>query len=309
MLEIRELVKRYPNGTEALKGLSLTVEPGEVFGILGPNGAGKTTLMKTVLGVLLPSSGRISLEGICPAHAPMTFRQLVGVVHQFGSFDMALSVMDNLLIFGAFHGLSRQAIRERATHLLDRFELSEKVGEPIQNLSGGQRRRVLLSRALLHRPKFLFLDEPTTGLDPFSRRKAWEVILEEKHHSSYILCASHYVEEVERNCNRVMILNEGTVVALGTPKDLVGSISGHRLELNLNTHPSDALLAVLGTLPSVTEVSSSNATLRLRVTDAESTMAQVMESCFEEGLKVNSVVTKRASLEDVLLRATGRELG
>jgi ABC-type multidrug transport system ATPase subunit len=308
VLEIQELVKRYPNGTEALKGLSLTVEPGEVFGILGPNGAGKTTLLKILLGVLLPSSGRVSLEGICPAHAPMRFRQLVGVVHQFGSFDLELPVMDNLLIFGAFHGLSRRAVRDRATYLLDRFEVSAKAREPIRQLSGGQLGRVRLVRALLHRPKFLFLDEPTAGLDAFSRWQTWTVILEERSPSSYILCASHRVDEIERNCKKVMILDKGTVVALGTPEDLVASVSGHRLEFKLDTQPSDALLASLRTLPSVTELSSSDSMLRLRVSDTGATMAKVMESCFEGGVRVNSVVTKQASLEDVLLKTTGREL-
>jgi ABC-2 type transport system ATP-binding protein len=206
------------------------------------------------------------------------------------------------------YALSRRAVRDRATYLLDRFEVSAKAREPIRQLSGGQLGRVRLVRALLHRPKFLFLDEPTAGLDAFSRWQTWTVILEERSPSSYILCASHRVDEIERNCKKVMILDKGTVVALGTPEDLVASVSGHRLEFKLDTQPSDALLASLRTLPSVTELSSSDSMLRLRVSDTGATMAKVMESCFEGGVRVNSVVTKQASLEDVLLKTTGREL-
>ena len=308
MLEIVDLAKRYPNGTEALKGISLSVNPGEVFGVLGPNGAGKTTLLKIVLGILKPTSGHVSLEGVRSDQTPTSVRRLVGVVHQFASFDAALSVVDNLSIFGAFQGLGKQATRERIAYLLERFELSGKAKEPVQNLSGGQRRKVQLVRALLHRPKFLFLDEPTAGLDPFSRRKAWSVILEEREPGSYIMCASHYVDEIERNCDRVMIINQGSIVALGTPKQLVDSVSGHRVEFSLDRCPSDNLLASIRELPGVIEAESLNSALRLRVGHAEWAIAKVMECCFNQGVKVNSVVTKWASLEDVLLKSTGREL-
>lgn len=308
MLEVVNLVKRYPNGTEALKGLSFAVGSGEIFGVLGPNGAGKTTLLKLVLGVLLPTSGFVSLEGVRPDQSPAAFRRMVGVVHQYGAFDMALSVVDNLSIFGAFQGLGKAETRARTAYLLDRFELSAKAKEPVQNLSGGQRRKVQLARALLHRPRFLFLDEPTAGLDPFSRRMAWSIIMEEREPSSYVLCTSHYVDEIERNCDRVMIMDQGTEVALGTPKNLVDSISGHRVEFNLDRCPPDALIAAVEGLSGVSSIEVSESTLKLRVADAEWAIAKVTECCFSQGIRVNSVVTKRASLEDVLLQATGREL-
>lgn len=308
MLEIVNLVKRYPNGTEALKGLSLSVRPGEVFGVLGPNGAGKTTLLKLILGVLLPTSGYVSLEGIRPDQSPAAFRTMVGAVHQSGSFDMSLSVQDNLAIFAAFQGMGKNLTRERISYLLDRFELSHKAKEPVQNLSGGQRRKAQLARALLHRPKFLFLDEPTAGLDPFSRRKAWSIIMEEKEPESYILCTSHYVDEIERNCDRVMILNQGAIVAMDAPKNLIDSVSGHRVEFHLDRNPTDALVTLLRDLPGIMEPEPTNSTLRIRAIDTELAIARVMECCYQQGVKVNSVVTKWASLEDVLIKATGREL-
>ncbi|HQD86025.1 MAG TPA: ABC transporter ATP-binding protein [Bacillota bacterium] len=308
MLEICELVKTYPNGTQALRGLSFSVEPGEVFGILGPNGAGKTTLLKLMVGVLTPTSGWISLDGVNPQNSPISFRKLLGVVHQFGSFDLTLSIWDNLNIYGAFHGLPKHETSRRINHLLERLDLVAKKHEPIENLSGGQRRKVQIARALLHRPKFLFLDEPTTGLDVYSRKQIWDIVREEASPAPYIIFTSHNVDEAEKQCDRVLIINQGTSIALDTPQRLIDSIIGHRIEIRFEGQPADGLEQTLEANPLVYSAEIHNSTLRLRVEAPSKCLPQILECCSQHGIAATSVVTRSASLEDVLLKSTGREL-
>ncbi|HRC54113.1 MAG TPA: ABC transporter ATP-binding protein [Bacillota bacterium] len=309
MLEIKDLAKTYPNGTEALKGVSFSVKPGEVLGILGPNGAGKTTLLKLLLGVLTPTQGAISLDGVSPQKSPFTFRKSIGVVHQFGSFDMSLSLWDNLCIYGAFHGISKRERETRVNYLLDEFDLTSKKKEPVNSLSGGQRRKAQIARALLHRPSFLFLDEPTTGLDVHSRKQAWEVIRKEIGPSAYVIFASHNVDEVEKQCDRVLIINQGELVALDSPQSLIDSVLGHRIEIALCDPPGEELVHLLLTEEWVYDVESENSRLRLRVNQPSQCLPRILECCINNGASVESVITKSPSLEDVFLKATGRELG
>lgn len=225
VISVQNLVHRYENRT-ALNGVSFDVRPAELFGLLGPNGSGKTTLFRILSTLMIPTSGRALVMGCDAAQDPASLRRQIGVVFQAQSVDPKLTAYENLWHQGHLYGLRGSALKKRVGEILERVGLADRANERVETFSGGMQRRIELAKGLLHHPGVLLLDEPTTGLDPGARRDLWQYlqILRDEEHVS-VLVTTHLMEEAER-CDRLAIMNEGNLVALGTPADLKSEIGG-----------------------------------------------------------------------------------
>lgn len=231
-LRVTRLVKTYtPQGSPPLKavqGVSLEVSAGECFGLLGPNGAGKSTTMKCITGFYQPTDGQVSILGHDVHQKPKLARQSLGVCSQDDTLDTDFTVIDQMIQFGAYFGISRKEGSRRAMKLLERFGLADKQDELVEALSGGMRRRLQVARGLINEPKVMVLDEPTTGLDPEARRILWDVLAEERRKGLSILLSTHYMEEAERLCDRVAFIHLGKIVAVGDPRQMVVTEMGDK---------------------------------------------------------------------------------
>ena len=237
-LLIEDLVKRYPTGTEALKGVSLDIPPGSFFGLLGPNGAGKSTLIHCATGLARPSSGAIRIFGHDAVNHYREARQAVGLASQELNLDIFLTVEETLDYHGGYFGMPRRERRARADELLEIFALSDKRKERTRFLSGGMKRRITLARALMHRPRLLILDEPTAGVDIELRLELWQYIERVNREGTTILLTTHYLEEAERLCDRIAFINHGQIAANGTSDELAERYGVTNLE--------DAYLELVG---------------------------------------------------------------
>jgi ABC-2 type transport system ATP-binding protein len=229
-LEIAELVKRYPTGTEALKGVSLEIEDGEFFGLLGPNGAGKSTLIHCTTGLAQPTAGRIRVFGHDAVHHYAEARLAVGLAPQDLNLDHFLTTAETLDYHGGYFGMPRRERRLRAAELLEAFSLTEKRDDRTRTLSGGMKRRLILARALMHRPRLLILDEPTAGVDVELRLELWHYVQRINLEGTTILLTTHYLEEAEQLCDRIAFMNDGRIVAQGTSRELADSFGVASLE-------------------------------------------------------------------------------
>jgi ABC-2 type transport system ATP-binding protein len=235
-LQITDLVKRYPTGTEALKGVSLTIEEGEFFGLLGPNGAGKSTLIHCTTGLAQPSSGEIRVFGHDAVHHYQEARLAVGLAPQDLNLDWFLTLEESLDYHGGYFGMPKRERKERTKELLEAFSLTGKKNDRTRTLSGGMKRRLILARALMHRPKLLILDEPTAGVDVELRLELWHYVQRINAEGTTILLTTHYLEEAEQLCGSIAFINDGQIVAQGTSGELaeeygVGSLEDAYLEL------------------------------------------------------------------------------
>jgi ABC-2 type transport system ATP-binding protein len=237
-LDITDLVKRYPTGTEALKGVSLEIGAGEFFGLLGPNGAGKSTLIHCTTGLAQPTSGTIRVFGDDAVENYTAARGHVGLAPQELNLDWFLTLEETLDYHGGYFGMPRKDRKERAAELLDAFSLYEKRNERTRTLSGGMKRRLVLARALMHRPKLLILDEPTAGVDVELRLELWHYVQRINAEGTTILLTTHYLEEAEQLCSRIAFINHGEIVASGTSQDLSETYGVRSLE--------DAYLELVG---------------------------------------------------------------
>jgi ABC-2 type transport system ATP-binding protein len=237
-LQIEDLVKRYPTGVEALRSVSLDIEPGEFFGLLGPNGAGKSTLIHCTTGLAQPTSGAIRVFGHDAIHDYAPARQAVGLAPQELNLDWFLTVEETLDYHAGYFGMPKRERRERTTELLETFSLTEKRDERTRTLSGGMKRRVVLARAMMHRPRLLILDEPTAGVDVELRLELWHYVQKINEEGTTILLTTHYIEEAEQLCDRIAFINEGKIVGEGTSEALANLYDVDNLE--------DAYLALVG---------------------------------------------------------------
>jgi ABC-2 type transport system ATP-binding protein len=219
LIRLEQLTKRY-GALTAVDALSLEIQPGEMFGLLGPNGAGKTTTIRMLTGLTRPTSGTAKVGGYDVARQPMQARALLGVVQQHLSLDRELAVWEVLELHGRLRGMPRAERRQRTAELLSYVGLSDQTRRRVDELSGGTKRRLMIARALMHRPRCLILDEPTIGLDPQTRRRIWELVRLLNAQGATILLTTHYIEEAEALCHRVGIIDHGRLIALGTPLDL-----------------------------------------------------------------------------------------
>jgi ABC-2 type transport system ATP-binding protein len=237
-LAITDLVKRYPTGVEALRGVSLEIRAGEFFGLLGPNGAGKSTLIHCSTGLANPTGGSIAIFGHDAIHDYEQARLAVGLAPQELNLDWFLTVEETLDYHGGYFGMPRRERRERSAELLEAFSLVEKRDERIRTLSGGMKRRLVLARALMHRPRLLILDEPTAGVDVELRLELWQYVQRINGEGTTILLTTHYLEEAEQLCDRIAFINEGQVIAQGNVDELAGEYGVRSLE--------DAYLGLVG---------------------------------------------------------------
>jgi len=237
-LHIEDLVKRYPTGVEALRGVSLDIAPGELFGLLGPNGAGKSTLIHCTTGLAQPTSGTIRVFGFDAIDRYADARQAVGLAPQEPNLDWFLTVEETLDYHAGYFGMPKRERRERSKELLETFSLTEKRDERTRTLSGGMKRRLILARAMMHRPRLLILDEPTAGVDVELRLELWHYVQRINQEGTTILLTTHYLEEAEQLCDRIAFIAEGQIVGLGTSQELAASYDVETLE--------DAYLALVG---------------------------------------------------------------
>ncbi len=303
-LRCRALVKRYGE-VVAVAGLDLEVRRGECFGMLGPNGAGKTTAVEIFEGLRPPDSGDVEVLGDHWRRDGLALRRRLGIQLQETKFPDKLRVREVLSLFRSFYprGL---AVAEALTLVA----LEEKADAQVRTLSGGQKQRLSLACALIGEPELLFLDEPTTGLDPQSRRQTWEIVEGLKARGRTVLLTTHYMEEAARLCDRVAILDHGKVIALGTPRELVASLGAeHVVEFTVDEAGSGALTAaVLAALPSVEGVTREGGRWRLTVREVHRAVPALLATLAERGAAPTELATHHASLEDVFMALTGRRL-
>jgi ABC-2 type transport system ATP-binding protein len=303
----QHLVKSYRNGeVRALDDLSLDVEEGTVLSVLGPNGAGKTTTVRILATLLKPDSGEASVGGIDVIKNPEKVREIIGLSGQYAAVDETLTGWDNLVMFGRLYHLGKQASIHRANELLERFSLTESARRPIKTYSGGMRRRLDLAASLIVRPKVLFLDEPTTGLDPRGRQEMWGVIEELVKDGVTLLLTTQYLEEADQLADEIAVIDHGKVIARGTSDALKKQVGGERLEVIVETHQVQATMEI------VSKVSGNKASLdeALRqvsapVSTGVNALIEVLKELDNADIHPLDVGLKRPSLDDVFMSLTG----
>ncbi len=302
IIEAHELVKRFDD-LEAVKGVSFSIQRGESFGFLGPNGAGKTSTMRMISAVSQPSSGSITIFGLDPAAHGPEIRGRIGVVPQEDTLELELSVRQNLEMFGRYFDLPRATLRERASELLDFTQLSERADDKVDDLSGGMKRRLTIARALINRPELLILDEPTTGLDPQARHLLWDRLYRLRREGVTLIITTHYMDEAEQLCERLVVMDRGSIVAEGAPRDLIAQHSSREVvELRFGTDTHDEHFERLEPFAQRIEVLPDR--ILLYVDEGDDTLREVHSA----GIMPASALVRRSSLEDVFLRLTGRTL-
>ncbi|MGH3508888.1 MAG: ABC transporter ATP-binding protein [Nocardioidaceae bacterium] len=290
-------------GFEAVRGIDLDVRPGEAFGFLGPNGAGKSSTMRMIAAVSPVSGGELRILGMDPATDGPAIRARIGVCPQDDTVDMELTVRDNLYVYGRYFGLPRKEVRARVDELLEFVQLTEKARARIEDLSGGMKRRLTIARSLINRPDLLLLDEPTTGLDPQARHVVWDRLFRLKQQGVTLVLTTHYMDEAEQLCDRLVVMDKGGIAAEGSPLDLIREHSTREVaELRFGVGEHEALAGRVGDLAERVEVLPDR--LLLYTSDGEETVAKV----HERGLRPLAVLVRRSTLEDVFLRLTGRTL-
>jgi lipooligosaccharide transport system ATP-binding protein len=304
VVEARGLTKRFGVLT-AVDAIDFAVSRGEAFGFLGPNGAGKSSTMRMVGATSPVTDGYLRVLGRDPGTDGQDIRARLGVVPQEDTLDTELTVFENLLIYGRYFGLSRTMLRERIERLLDFVQLAERRDSKVDHLSGGMKRRLVIARALVSEPEVMLLDEPTTGLDPQARHLVWDRLYRLKQQGVTLILTTHYMDEAEQLCDRLVIMDRARIVAEGTPRDLIaGHVTREVVELRYPPGAHEDAAARLDGLAARVEVLPDRV---LAYTDDADTLAAVMHA-EEDGLAPVASVVRRATLEDVFLRLTGRTL-
>ncbi|BAI61438.1 ABC transporter ATP binding protein [Methanocella paludicola SANAE] len=303
-ISIRGLTKRF-NGLTAVDNVGLDIGTGEFFGLLGPNGAGKTTLIRMLVGLSTPTSGSASILGRDIVRDAIESRKLIGVAPQEYNFDENLKTKEILTYHAGYYGMPKAEREKRADDILDFLEISDKANEYCDKLSGGMKRRLLIGRALMQRPKVLFLDEPTTGVDVQLRRALWGMLKKLNSEGTTIVLTTHYIEEAESLCGRVAIMDHGRFIALGTPDALKRrEVDSSRLEFDIvGDHVPD-----LTSVPGVIRYSLSREKLIVHVSDTSTAAVKVLDFLRSGGVAVKSMHVRESTLEDVFIKMTGREL-
>jgi lipooligosaccharide transport system ATP-binding protein len=302
LVEARSLTKRFGDLT-AVDAIDFEVARGESFGFLGPNGAGKTSAMRMIGAVSPVTDGYLRVLGMDPATQGPEIRRRLGVVPQEDTLDTELSVAENLLIYGRYFDLPRPLIRERIAELLDFTQLTERHDDKVDTLSGGMKRRMTIARALINQPELLILDEPTTGLDPQARHVLWDRLYRLKQQGVTLIVTTHYMDEAEQLCDRLVVMDKARIVAEGSPRRLIESHSTREvLEMRFPVGVQETILDRLDGLAKRTEVLPDR--VLLYTDNGDDTAAEVAH----RGLHPESLVVRRSTLEDVFLRITGRTL-
>jgi ABC-2 type transport system ATP-binding protein len=315
VITVRELKKTFKPRTrkglevKALEGISFEVARGEFFGLLGPNGAGKTTTIGILTTRVLPTAGVAQIEGIDVARDPVSVKRRIGVVPQVNNLDRSLTAKEILLFHAEYFGVPKHEREQRAQQLLERFELTDRADEKITGFSGGMAQRLKIGRALMHDPAILFLDEPTTGLDPQARRAMWELLTELNQKGLTILLTTHYMEEADQLCSRIAIIDHGKVLALDSPAQLKRSVpGGYLVELQVRNSTDGLFTDALRSLPGVVEIKAENDRVRVYADRVEGLLANAMRLAGEQDVMVTDAHVSEPSLENLFLHLTGRSL-
>ena len=311
-IQCTNLRKTYDGKVEAVRGISLQIEAGECFGLLGPNGAGKTTTIEILEGLLAPTHGGVRIFGHAWSDNPRQLREWIGISLQETRLSEKLTVRETIELFASFYSEPRQAAA-----VLDDLELTEKADSWVGNLSGGQKQRLAVATALVGNPRVLFLDEPTTGLDPQSRRQLWDVIRSFQKKGGTVLLTTHYMDEAERLCDRLAIIDHGEIIAEGTPADLIDRLGGHHVvEFQVDGEANYKMMTDLhgdgsdpwAALPGVESVRHEEDMVCLNVDEPHLTIPALLAAIDQQGRQLNHLSTRQASLEDVFVQLTGRHL-
>jgi ABC-2 type transport system ATP-binding protein len=307
-IEVEDLRKTYRNGVEALRGISFTVEEGEIFGLLGPNGAGKSTAVRILATLSAPTGGRARVAGVDVVDQPEEVRRRIGYVAQASSVDVQATGRENLALQGHLQDLSGAELHRRVDQLLERFGLADAADRLVETYSGGMRRRLDVAMGLVHKPHLLFLDEPTTGLDPESRAVMWrEVENLAREGGVSVLLTTHYLEEADRLSRRLAIVDHGRIVARGTPDELKAGLRGDRVTVELaGEDDAGRAAACLGALPDSGEIVTEGRAIHVQVTNGARAVPGLMAALDDAGIEITQVALSRPSLDDVYLHATGQ---
>ncbi len=305
-ISCRNLRKTYPGKppVEAVRGIDLSIPVGECFGVLGPNGAGKTTTIEILEGLMQATSGSAEILGMKWGRDDRQIRQQIGVSLQETELSDRLTVRETLELFRSFYptGIS-------VAEAISRVSLQEKTNTWVKKLSGGQKQRLAVATALVGDPKVIFLDEPTTGLDPTSRRQLWEIVEAFEEQGRTVLLTTHYMEEAERLCNRVAIFDGGKIIAEGTPKELIRSLGAeHRIEFSWAGEWPDGTDQAIAAMRGIESVTQDDHTVTLTIDHPHEVLPPLVQKLLESGVKLTHLATRQASLEDVFVSLTGRHL-
>jgi ABC-2 type transport system ATP-binding protein len=302
-IECRDLRKIYDAKVEAVRGLNLKIQAGECFGLLGPNGAGKTTTIEILEGLLEPTSGEVEIFGHRWKTNEREMREWLGISLQETRLSEKLSVRETIDLFASFYREPRST-----DEVIEQLQLTEKADSWVGKLSGGQRQRLAVATALVCNPKILFLDEPTTGLDPQSRRQLWDIIRSFQQKGGTVLLTTHYMDEAERLCDRLAIVDQGQVIAEGSPADLINRLGGNHVVEFAISSGNGRSAATWRRLPSVESVREEEGLIALHVKQPHLTIPALLEALDTQGEVLEHLTTRQASLEDVFVGLTGRHL-
>jgi ABC-2 type transport system ATP-binding protein len=308
-VEVIGLTKSYPGGVQAVAGIDLAIPTGGTFALLGPNGAGKSTTVRILTTLAVPDGGSVRVAGIDALAEPARVRRRIGVVGQRHGSDPQATGRENLELQGTLYGLRGSDLRRRVDAALERFDIAQAAGRPVRTYSGGMQRRLDVAMGLMHDPAVLFLDEPTTGLDPEARQDVWRQIgALAREGGLSILLTTHYLEEADEFADRVAIMDRGRIVAEGTPDELKRSLEGDSIRIQLAADVEPAVVeSALGSIPGVADVHAAERMLRARAGDGAARTPAVLAALADARIPVASVTIARPSLDDVYLRHAGRE--
>jgi len=309
ILEVKDLVKQYGDFT-AVKGITFDIKEGEIFSLLGPNGAGKTTTISMLSTLYSPTSGDATIGGHSISKDPMAVKQVIGVVPQDLALYEDLTAKENLVFWGQMYGLSGKALNSRVDEVLEQIGLVDKAKNQVKTYSGGMKRRVNIGVGLLHKPRLLFMDEPTVGIDPQSRRAILDTVKDLNKQGMTVLYTTHYMEEAAELSNRVGIIDHGELIALGTQDELtkqVGQTDTLILHISEN-EDADALANSLKDMHDVLEATTTDHEVSIITPSAENILASVVSKANERGIKIRSIDIREPNLEAVFLHLTGRAL-
>ena len=303
VIECRDLRKTYDGKVEAVRGLNLEIYAGECFGLLGPNGAGKTTTIEILEGLLEATAGEVTILGQTWKSHARELREQIGISLQETRLSEKLTVRETVELFASFYSEPRPT-----SEVLAALQLEEKADSWVGKLSGGQKQRLAVATALVGSPKLLFLDEPTTGLDPQSRRQLWEIVREFQRGGGTVLLTTHYMDEAERLCDRLAIVDYGQIIAEGSPADLIERLGGHHMVEFSLAGDSHGPPEIWKSLPGVDSVYNDDGLVCLAVREPHRTIPALLEAVDKQSAQLEHLTTRQASLEDVFVRLTGRHL-
>ncbi|MGB9683070.1 MAG: ATP-binding cassette domain-containing protein [bacterium] len=312
VIEVNRLSKTYPGGIEAVKGITFDVEEGEIFGFLGPNGAGKSTTMMMLTTLIKPTSGSAKVCGYDIVNQPNPVRFSIGYVSQDLAVDDTLTGRENLYLQGRFYHISKDTIERRTEELLELVHLTDRADEKVENYSGGMRKRLDIAMGLIHRPRILFLDEPTLGLDVQTRQDIWEYITRIRKESNMtIFLTTHYMEEADNICDRIAIIDHGEIKAIDTPRRLKENLGGDLITLSIRQDGIERMEPFLDSIKAleyVNDIKKNDGRYIIVAKRGERLIPLVFNIAHEKGIEISSITLKQPTLDDVYIAYTGKEL-